>query len=84
MQPVTIYTTSLCPYCHMAKELLTAKGAAFTEISAERYEVREALRQKTGGRTSVPQIWIGDHHVGGCDDLQALDARGRLDAMLAG
>jgi glutaredoxin 3 len=84
MQPVTIYTTRLCPYCQMAKELLTAKGVPFKEISAERYEVRDALRLKAGGRTSVPQIWIGDHHVGGCDDLHALDARGRLDVLLAG
>jgi glutaredoxin 3 len=84
MQPVTIYTTSLCPYCHMAKDLLTTKGVAFKEISVERYDVREALRLKAGGRTSVPQIWIGEHHVGGCDDLLALDARGRLDALLAG
>jgi glutaredoxin 3 len=81
---VTIYTTSLCPYCHSAKELLTDKRAAFHEINAERRDVREALRVKAGGRTSVPQIWIGDHHVGGCDDLYALDASGKLDAMLAG
>jgi glutaredoxin 3 len=81
---VTIYTTSLCPYCHSAKELLTDKAVAFEEINAERYEVREALRVKAGGRSSVPQIWIGDHHVGGCDDLYALDSSGKLDALLAG
>jgi glutaredoxin 3 len=79
---VTIYTTSLCPYCHSAKELLTDKAVAFEEISAERREVREALRIKAGGSTSVPQIWIGDHHVGGCDDLYALDSNGKLDALL--
>jgi glutaredoxin 3 len=84
MPPVTIYTTSLCPYCHSAKELLTDKRAAFEEINAEHRDVREALRVKAGGLTSVPQIWIGDHHVGGCDDLYALDASGKLDAMLAG
>jgi glutaredoxin 3 len=83
MPPVTIYTTSLCPYCHMAKELLSDKGVAFREIDAARYDVREALRLKAGGRTSVPQIWIGDTHVGGCDDLHALDASGRLAVMLA-
>jgi glutaredoxin 3 len=81
---VTIYTTSLCPYCHSAKELLTDKAVAFEEINAERREVREALRVKAGGRTSVPQIWIGAHHVGGCDDLYALDSSGKLDALLAG
>jgi glutaredoxin 3 len=81
---VTIYTTSLCPYCHSAKELLTDKAVAFEEISAERRDVREALRVKAGGRSSVPQIWIGDHHVGGCDDLYALDSSGKLDALLAG
>jgi glutaredoxin 3 len=83
MQPVTIYTTSLCPYCQMAKDLLAARGVPFNEISAERYDVREALRLKAGGRSSVPQIWIGEDHVGGCDDLHALDARGQLTAMLA-
>jgi glutaredoxin 3 len=81
---VTIYTTSLCPYCHSAKELLTDKSVTFQEISAEGRDVREALRVKAGGRTSVPQIWIGDHHVGGCDDLYALDSSGKLDALLAG
>ena len=81
---VTIFTTSLCPYCHSAKELLSDKAVAFQEINADRFDVREALRVKAGGRTSVPQIWIGDHHVGGCDDLYALDAHGKLDAMLAG
>jgi glutaredoxin 3 len=84
MPSVTIYTTSLCPYCHAAKDLLSAKGVAFTEISASRADIRETLRVKAGGRTSVPQIWVGDHHVGGCDDLHALDARGQLDKLLAG
>ena len=81
---VTIYTTSLCPYCHSAKELLSDKAVPFQEISADRRDVRDALQVKAGGRTSVPQIWIGDHHVGGCDDLYALETSGKLDAMLAG
>ena len=81
---VTIYTTSLCPYCHSAKELLSDKAVPFQEISADRADLREALQVKAGGRTSVPQIWIGGHHVGGCDDLYALEASGKLDAMLAG
>jgi glutaredoxin 3 len=84
MPSVTIYTTSLCPYCHAAKDLLSAKGIAFTEINASRADIRETLRLKAGGRTSVPQIWVGDHHVGGCDDLHALNARGQLDKLLAG
>jgi glutaredoxin 3 len=84
MSPVTIYTTSLCPYCHMAKELLSDKRVAFTEINAEPRDVRAALQVKAGGLTSVPQIWIGDTHVGGCDDLYALEARGALDALLRG
>lgn len=81
---VIIYTTSLCPYCHSAKELLSDKAVAFEEINAEKRDVREALRVKAGGSTSVPQIWIGEHHVGGCDDLYALESSGKLDAMLAG
>jgi glutaredoxin 3 len=84
MPPVTIYTTSLCPYCHMAKRLLIGKGVHFTEINAGPADVRAALRVKSGGLTSVPQIWIGDQHVGGCDDLHALDDSGELDALLAG
>jgi glutaredoxin 3 len=84
MPPVTIYTTSFCPFCYKAKALLRGKGIAFREIDAGRYDVREALQVKAGGRSSVPQIWIGDTHVGGCDDLHALDSGGRLDAMLAG
>ena len=81
---VIIYSTSLCPYCHSAKELLSDKAVPFAEINADRYDVREALRVKAGGQTSVPQIWIGEHHVGGCDDLYALEASGKLDAMLTG
>jgi glutaredoxin 3 len=84
MPPVTIYTTSLCPYCHMAKRLLADKRVPFTEINAGPASVRAALRVKAGGLTSVPQIWIGERHIGGCDDLHALDDRGELDALLAG
>jgi glutaredoxin 3 len=82
---VTIYTTSLCGYCHSAKALLRKKGVAFDEIdvSGDR-KAREALVEKAAGRTTVPQIWIGETHVGGCDDLYALERQGRLDAMLAG
>jgi glutaredoxin 3 len=83
MPPITIYTTHLCPYCHAAKRLLTQKAVSFQEIDVSgRARDREALRVKAGGRTSVPQIWIGDTHIGGCDDLYALEAEGRLDPML--
>ena len=84
MPPVKIYTKSWCPYCHSAKELLAGKGLAFEEIDIERHpEARAAMIQEAGGRTTVPQIFIGGRHVGGCDDLYALDAEGGLDALLA-
>lgn len=82
MSKVVIYTTSMCCYCHRAKDLLRAKGVPFSEIDASSGAVRAELVAKAGGRTTVPQIWIGDAHVGGCDDLYALDRSGRLDPML--
>lgn len=85
MQPVTIYTTALCPYCHSAKALLSRKGAHIEEIDVSwDRAAREAMSVRTGGRISVPQIWIGERHVGGCDDLYALERAGQLDAMLNG
>ena len=84
MPPVTIYTKSWCPYCSAAKKLLTEKGAAFTEIDIEKKpEARAEMIQKANGRSTVPQIFIGEKHVGGCDDLYALDDRGELERMLA-
>ncbi|MGO4572204.1 glutaredoxin 3 [Microvirga sp. 2TAF3] len=83
MPPITIYTKSWCPYCSAAKKLLDEKGAAFTEIDIEaKPEARADMIQKAAGRTTVPQIFIGDKHVGGCDDLYALDERGQLEALL--
>ena len=83
MQPVTIYTTSWCPYCAAAKSLLTQKGATFQEIDVERVQgARATMTDKAQGRTSVPQIFVGDTHVGGCDDLYALDRAGKLDPLL--
>lgn len=82
MQKVVIYTTSMCCYCHRAKDLLRAKGIQFDEVDASAYRTREEMIQKSGGRSSVPQIWIGDEHVGGCDDLYSLDKAGRLDPLL--
>jgi glutaredoxin 3 len=84
MAKVTIYTTALCPYCHRAKQLLGAKGVAFDEIDVTwDHERRSQMRALAGGRNSVPQIWIGETHVGGCDDLYGLERAGRLDTMLA-
>lgn len=83
MADVTIYTTKVCPYCVRAKDLLKRKGAAFTEVDASDDDVREAMIAKAGGRRTVPQIFIGSTHVGGCDDLYALDKAGKLDALLA-
>ena len=85
MPPITIYTTSWCPYCRAAKALLDRKGAAYEEIDVEaKPELRRTMSERAGGRTSVPQIFIGGQHVGGSDDLHALDARGGLDPLLAG
>jgi glutaredoxin 3 len=82
MSPVTIYTKSWCPYCDAAKALLKQKKAAFTEI-AVKSAAEQADMARRAGRSTVPQIWIGERHVGGCDDLYALDAAGELDRMLA-
>lgn len=83
MKDVTIYTTKVCPYCVRAKDLFKRKGIAYTEIDASDDAVREAMIAKAGGRRSVPQIFIGETHVGGCDDLYALDREGKLDGLLA-
>ncbi len=82
MQPVTIYTTMLCPYCHMAKRLLKQKGVAYNEINVSKSADRDKMTERAGGRHTVPQIFIGEHHVGGCDELHALERAGRLDALL--
>ncbi|MFT0861287.1 glutaredoxin 3 [Ancylobacter sp. G4_0304] len=85
MTDVEIYTTFTCPYCHAAKDLLKRKGVAFSEINVTGDPVkRSTMSSRANGRTSVPQIFIGGRHVGGCDDLYALDEAGELDALLAG
>ena len=84
MSKVVIYTTPFCPYCLMAKRLLGNKGMAFEEIDVSGdYTLREEMTAKAGGRRTVPQIWVGDTHVGGYDDLSALDRQGKLDPLLA-
>ena len=84
MVPVTIYTRDGCGYCTRAKMLLARKGAAFTEINAGYDAALKAEMVQRSGRRTFPQIFIGDSHVGGCDDLYDLDAEGRLDALLTG
>ena len=80
---VVIYTTLLCPYCHRAKALLRKKGVSFTEIDVGMDAKKRAeMMKRAHGRHTVPQIFIGDQHVGGCDDLHELDDRGGLDPLL--
>ena len=84
MPPIVIYTKSTCPYCHAAKDLLRQKGAGFQEIGVDGDRAAQAaMAEKAGGRSTVPQIWIGEKHVGGCDDLYALEEAGRLDPLLS-
>ena len=85
MASVVIYTKPFCPYCARAKSLLESKGVDYEEIEigGDR-EKRETMIQRAKGRTTVPQIFIDDHHVGGSDDLAALERMGKLDALLAG
>jgi len=83
MAQVTIYTKAYCPYCVRAKALLSQKGVQFDEIKIdEQPELRPAMIERANGRTTVPQIFIGDTHVGGCDDLFALENAGTLNSML--
>ncbi len=83
MADVVIYSSSFCPFCYRAKSLLKQKGASYREISVDMNpSARREMSQKAGGATSVPQIWINGTHVGGSDELQALDARGSLAPML--
>ena len=85
MKPVTIYSSMLCPYCSAAKNLLARKGVQFDEIDVTFAPGRRTdMSKRAGGRRSVPQIFIGDHHVGGCDELHALEHAGKLDPMLKG
>lgn len=83
MKPVEIYTTQTCPYCIAAKGLLKKKGVAFKEIDVGADPALRQAMTERAGRRSVPQIFIGGEHIGGCDDLHALDHAGKLDPMLA-
>jgi glutaredoxin 3 len=81
---IEMYTNSWCPYCQFARTLLHGKGASFVEINLEEQPERRAEMIKRSGRHTVPQIFIGDRHIGGSDDLADLDAEGGLDPLLAG
>lgn len=84
MSTIEIYTRPTCGFCHMAKRLLTTKGASFAEIDiSAQPDRRPEMIQRANGRSTVPQIFIDGTHVGGCDDLMALDRQGKLDALLA-
>jgi glutaredoxin 3 len=85
MPKVVLYTTRFCPYCAMAKRLFSEKGVGFEEIDVGGNPgLRAAMTSKANGRRTVPQIWIGDVHVGGCSELYELERKGELDALLAG
>lgn len=85
MSNVTIYSSALCGYCYRAKALLKSRNVEFEEIDVTmNFAKRQEMTEKAGGRTSVPQIFIGGQHVGGCDDLYALEREGRLAALLEG
>jgi glutaredoxin 3 len=85
MVPITVYAKTTCPYCHAAIALLRSKGAAFDLVDVTNDPAgQQAMSVRANGRRTVPQIFVGDTHVGGCDDLHALDAAGGLDPLLAG
>jgi glutaredoxin 3 len=85
MAPVEIYTTPYCPFCIDAKALLKKKNVAFTEIDVSRdRDLKQKMIQRANGGYTVPQIFIGSVHVGGCDDLYALEGAGKLDSLLNG
>ncbi|MEQ8901035.1 MAG: glutaredoxin 3 [Roseovarius sp.] len=85
MQPVEVYSSPLCGFCHAAKRLLKQKGINFSEINVLAQPKRKAeMMQRANGRHTVPQIFIGETHVGGCDELYALERAGKLDPMLQG
>jgi glutaredoxin 3 len=80
---ITLYTTRFCPYCVRAKQLLDAKGASYVEIAVDHEPERRLEMMERSGRHTVPQIWIGEQHVGGCDELYLLERQGKLDALLS-
>jgi glutaredoxin 3 len=83
MAAIDIYTIKYCPYCADAKDLLCRKGVSFHEIDVKSRDIRKEMIERASGRSTYPQIFIGTTHVGGCDDLYALDEAGKLDPLLA-
>ncbi|WP_438462332.1 glutaredoxin 3 [Marinomonas sp. PE14-40] len=83
MSQVTIYSSDYCPFCIRAKQLLKMKQVEFNEINVDGQSALRREMTEKSGRTSVPQIWIQEHHVGGCDELFALERSGKLDALLS-
>ncbi|MEJ0086054.1 MAG: glutaredoxin 3 [Pseudomonadota bacterium] len=79
---VVLYTTGWCPYCARARKLLETKGVSFEEFDVESQPEKRAEMQARSGRRTVPQIFIGEQHIGGCDDLYALEEAGKLDGLL--
>ena len=85
MARIEIYSSMLCGYCYRAKKLLDSKGAAYKDIDVMLRPGRRAeMTERSGGRTSVPQIFVDGHHIGNCEELYALEAAGKLDAILEG
>ena len=83
MNKIEIYTTTTCPFCHAAKALLTQKNVAFSEIDVtNKAQLRQDMTDRAGGVTSVPQIFIDNEHIGGCDELYSLDKKGSLDVLI--
>jgi glutaredoxin 3 len=82
MATVVIYTTRFCPFCVRAKQLLTAKGSSYREIAIDQDNTARSDMMRRSGRRTVPQIWIGDQHIGGCDDLYDLERTGKLTLLL--
>jgi len=82
MSKIIIYTKDICPYCNKAKALLQRKNAQYQEIKVISDEIKEEMIKKSNGRMTVPQIFINDIHIGGCDDLYAMEAEGKLDEIL--
>lgn len=83
MPKIEIYTTMMCPYCHAAKALLSKKGVEYDEINVSDPNLRAAMTQRAQGRRTVPQIFVGETHVGGFDEMAALERDGRLDPLLS-
>ena len=84
IQPIVMYTTRFCPYCSRARQLLASKGWDYEEIAVDFNPTKRAEMMEKSGRRTVPQIWVGNKHVGGCDELLSLERTGQLDSLVTG